>query len=260
MILASINLVWPSLPVQHTFLSPCSLFYSSDAEHRKVCNHNTPFAVRIALVWFVLRKRERSQRRCWECDGREMQVVLLEQLSSSHDQQACFEPLFLLQKTLICDIICLRVAHAVRRLCAHPPHAVDGCLPAPRRRAPAPTNGFGSASSTARSAPAGPQGTGWSLCQPLSLGWRGGCCRGLRSWHSECHLRNLSTAFQDVAQTCLLSPYLRKCARAAGLLGWGRCVCMVFCRHATLFCVQSWPDISQLWARSKFIRLDSAPC
>lgn len=87
-----------------------------------------------------------------------MQVVLLEQLSSSHDQQACFEPLFLLQKTLICDIICLRVAHAVRRLCAHPPHAVDGCLPAPRRRAPAPTNGFGSASSTARSAQAGPRG------------------------------------------------------------------------------------------------------
>lgn len=157
-----------------------------------------------------------------------MQVVLLEQLSSSHDQQACFEPLFLLQKTLICDIICLRVAHAVRRLCAHPPHAVDGCLPAPRRRAPAPTNRFGSASSTARSAPAGPQGTGWSLCQPLSLGWRGGCCRGLRSWHGECHLRNLCTAFQDVAQTCLLSPYLRKCARAAGLLGWGRCVCMEF--------------------------------
>lgn len=64
MILASINLVWPSLPVQHTFLSPCSLVYSSDAEHRKVCNHNTPFAVRIALVWFVLRKGERSQRRC----------------------------------------------------------------------------------------------------------------------------------------------------------------------------------------------------
>lgn len=87
-----------------------------------------------------------------------MQVVLLEQLSSSHDQQACFEPLFLLQKTLICDIICLRVAHAVRRLCALLPHAVDGCLPAPRRRAPAPTNRFGSASSTARSAQAGPRG------------------------------------------------------------------------------------------------------
>lgn len=78
-----------------TVLSRHSLFYSSDAEQNK-CESITPFAVRIALVWFMLRKR--GQRAAAKFDGGGMQVVLLEQLSSIHDQWACFEPLFFPQK------------------------------------------------------------------------------------------------------------------------------------------------------------------
>lgn len=50
------HFICPSLHVQRTFLPPCSLFYSSDAEHRKQCDHITPFVVGIALVRFMLRK------------------------------------------------------------------------------------------------------------------------------------------------------------------------------------------------------------
>lgn len=62
------------------------------------CDSVTPFAVRIALVWFTLRKRH--HRAGAKFDGGGMRVVLLEQLSSSHDQWACFETLFFLQKKM----------------------------------------------------------------------------------------------------------------------------------------------------------------
>lgn len=38
------------------------------------CDHITPFTVGIALVWFILRKRDRSPSRCWEFGGRECRL------------------------------------------------------------------------------------------------------------------------------------------------------------------------------------------
>lgn len=124
-----------------------------------------------------------------------------------------------------------------------------GCLQAPHRRARV-TKRAQFCSSMARLAHTGTQGTG-SGSGRAAAGHTAGTASAIaeistprsRMWHRH--------AF------CLL---IWENMRAAAFLGWGRCVCVVFCRHAALFCAQSWTDISQLQATSKLMRLDCARC
>lgn len=82
----------------------------------------TSLLLQLELLWFgsCWEKRQITEQvlRVW---WKGMQVVLLELLSSSHDQWAHLEPSFLLQKKRIHDTICLGAPHAARGPYAHLP-------------------------------------------------------------------------------------------------------------------------------------------
>lgn len=136
-----------------------------------------------------------------------MRVVLSEHLISSCDQRACLEPVFL-----------LRVPRAARGPYAHlpcgrgshhgwlcPGTVLYTTCPNMLTQSWRQCGGISTA--------LGPRGWALPLGQAFSMGLR--CPQ--KHEHCGCYLGNPCTTFQDMAQTCLLSPYLK-----SGL-GWLAC-------------------------------------
>lgn len=231
--------ICPPLHIQCMFLPSFSLFYSSDAEYRKLWPHHSFYSWNCFGSVHTEKKRQVTKQvlRVW---WKGMQVVLSEHLSSKHDQWACFEPSFLPQKKRIHDTIYLRIPHAARGLYAHLPcgrgsHHGQLCPGTVWYRSCANMLTWSWRQHGQVSQHWGPGDRPCPSVRLFRWGWGGCTATGSGVSTVGAVLEMPALRSRTWHRHASLSPYLQKCTRVAGLLGRGRCAYMVFCRQMQLY-------------------------